>query len=60
MAAISIGESNMKQTPVSSKPVPAVNPNKSNPFPWPRRPTPALGQVPFDFEAFEEGDTSCE
>ena len=51
----------MKKTTASSTPVPAVNPNKSNPFPWSRRPTPVLGQVQFDFEAFEEkGDTPCE
>jgi hypothetical protein len=51
----------MKKTPASSKPVPAISPNKSNPFPWPRRPIPAIGQVPFDFDAIEtEGDTSCD
>jgi hypothetical protein len=50
----------MKKTPASSTPVPAVNPSKPNPIPWFRRPTPVLGQVPFNFEDIEEeGDAPC-
>ena len=49
------------KTEVSSKPVPAARANKSTPFPWPRRQTLALGQVPFNFDfAEKEGDTPCE
>jgi hypothetical protein len=51
----------MKKAPASSKPVPAVSPNKSKPLPWPRRPTPVIGQIAFDLEATEEeGVESCE
>jgi hypothetical protein len=51
----------MKKPPASSTPVPAVSPIKSNPFTWPRRPTPVPGQVPFNFEDIEEkGDAPCE
>jgi hypothetical protein len=47
----------MKETPVGSTPVPEVDPDLSDPFAWPRKPTLPLVQQPFDFEALEyEGD----
>lgn len=59
-ATISL-EKPMKKTPVSSAPVAAPDPDASDPFAWPRKPTPPLVQVPFNFEAIEpEGDTACE
>lgn len=51
----------MKQTPDRNTPVPAVDPESSDPFAWPRRPTLPLVQAPFDFDAAEtDGDKPCD
>jgi hypothetical protein len=57
----SMENEHMKKKPVCSIPATAVEPDLQDPFAWPRRPTPPLVQVPFDFEAVEtEGDTPCD